>query len=548
MPAEGTFLIGWWFSRPCAMVGAQGNSGLDNKEDFKLFLFSNEKAFSCVLQVTEMEEIDVDATVRGLVCSILDEVENHAGEENIKLHLDLSSSSKKKETVKEVETSVRNIILGIIEDVWNRVDERLKRKDAELEADLALSESSSNEDNDWMMNLYERSADDCAQEMAEDLNRATSPKKERTRVPVSNDRYRGKKWMFEHLLDPLPPKTLKRPPEAVAKPSCAVKSKPPSQKTDAGKVILEVRAQAQKRRAEAMAKQKEELPVKITVKDVADRSLKSKTPSSATESPKGKVMADSPFKSTTPTSSKRVSRCISTASCSRDRSSSPLESDVESNISDSGLSSASVGSKTLQLMEEADDGSLVFRVPKEVVARACSQANRAKKERAPRKRGECSRNEQTCSSVKECEMFGYRVENRCGKNVYSFCQVCDTKTTNFDSHLKKVPLKCQAAHDGVDPKRLKAYNDAQFTRGMRGPIYLEDHVDKIASFHGDREKIRSHLKNLLGSVGVGLADKASEGMPVYEMAECFKFGYDTNDVLLKVTEAADTEVEEMEEG
>ncbi|KAK3930657.1 Putative thiosulfate sulfurtransferase [Frankliniella fusca] len=235
----------------------------------------------------------------------------------------------------------------------------------------------------------------------------------------------------------------------------------------------------------------------------------------------------------------------------RDRSSSPLESDMESNISDSSMSSVSTSesSETLQLMEESADGSVVFRIPKEAVARAWarSQVNREKKEKAtPRKRGDNSRDNATCSSVKLCESFGYRVANRSGKNVLNWCQVCDTKQPDFDSHLKKPPVKCQPQHEGVDPKRVKAYNDAQCTRGMRGPIYLQPHVAKIVSFESDHEKINAYLINLLGSVGVGVAESASAGMPVYTMKECFKYGWTSNDPLLAVTTATDQEVEEME--
>lgn len=59
------------------------------------------------------------------------------------------------------------------------------------------------------------------------------------------------------------------------------------------------------------------------------------------------------------------------------------------------------------------------------------------------------------------------------------------------------------------------------TRGMRGPINVQDFLDRLNEATDDEQK-KTIIRQTLSSVGVGTTSKVEKALPVYPMPECFK--------------------------
>ena len=115
-------------------------------------------------------------------------------------------------------------------------------------------------------------------------------------------------------------------------------------------------------------------------------------------------------------------------------------------------------------------------------------------------------------------MFQFSVMNRrgTGKNVMSFCPACNRMHSD-DRHDRR--------HEDLDSERLHTFQQAFFTRGGRGPMYLPEAVAdlKAGASEGDAA-LETALVKILRRVGVGSTHNRSEAMVSYDMDTIFQPG------------------------
>jgi len=92
-----------------------------------------------------------------------------------------------------------------------------------------------------------------------------------------------------------------------------------------------------------------------------------------------------------------------------------------------------------------------------------------------------------------------------GREPLGLCPVCGRTFANLGGHVK--------SHANVDKERVMTYAKAEFTRGMRGPIFVPTVRQQILEAGSDPAKIDSVIKNLMTAVGIGSAESERSALP-----------------------------------